>query len=156
MTRLARESSVFHRLTELISNDCIFSAFLIHHSAPAGYFAGRRRDFALLEGVQQDVHKGTGGYKDQQDADDQAVQTGGFSQGAAQDQGGGNGGTAFRLAAYGFSGLGNGLAFADTGADARDQGDTRADGAATENDTNGDFKHGKTSSIMMWYAGNPL
>ena len=102
--------------------------------------------FAPFDGALEDAHEGTGGNEDQQDADDQAVQTGGFGQGAAQDQGGGNGGFAFGLAAYGFAGLGHGLAFTDTRADTGDQSDTSADGAATENDTNGDFKHGKTSS----------
>ena len=82
MTRLARESSVFHRLIEIISNDCIFSAFLIKGLQQQERLP-LQDGLAPFDGALEDAHEGTGGHEDQQDADDQAVQTGGFSQGAA-------------------------------------------------------------------------
>ena len=90
-------------------------------------------------GVQKDVHKQVGRHEDQQNADNQAVQTGGFRDGAAHDHGGSDGALALGLAADGFTGLGNGVAFTNTGADTGDQSETRADGAAGENDTNSEF-----------------
>ena len=86
-------------------------------------------------GLQENIHKQVGGHEDQQDADDQAVQTGGLGDGAAHDHGRSNGALALGLTADGFTGV----AFTNTGADTGDQSETRADGAAGENDTNSEF-----------------
>ena len=128
ISRLASEMRICHRFTEMISNDCTLIRFLPFLSA-------------LLDGVQQDIDEHVGGYEDQQDADNQTVQTSGLSDGAAHDHGRGNGALALGLTADGFTGLGDGITFTNTRADTSDQGETGADGAASENDTNSEFQH---------------
>ena len=73
-------------------------------------------------------------HKDQQQAGNKAVNTGGLGNGAAQQHGAGHIAFAFGLTADGGQRLAHGVTFADTRADACDQGETCANGAASQYD----------------------
>ena len=73
--------------------------------------------------------------KDQQQAGDEAVNTGGLGKCNAQDQGAGNVALALGLTAHSFTGSSCCVAFADTGADTCDQCAACADAAACQSDT---------------------
>ena len=83
----------------------------------------------------QVVHEHTGSNEDQQQAGDEAVDTGGLGQSDTQDHGAGDVALALGLTADDLTGTGGTVTFADARADTGDQSETGADGAASQSDT---------------------
>jgi hypothetical protein len=88
-----------------------------------------------LRKLAQVVHEHAGSGKDQQQAGDEAVNTGGLGQCDTQDHGAGDVALALGLTADSLTGSGGTVTFADTRADTGDQSKTGTDGAASQGDT---------------------
>ena len=80
------------------------------------------------------LHEHTGGDKDQQQAGNEAVNTGGLGQSDTQDHGAGKVALALGIAADDLTGTGGAVTFADTRADTGDQSKTGADATTCQSD----------------------
>ena len=78
------------------------------------------------------LHEHAGGDEDQQQAGNEAVNTGGLGQSDTQNHGAGNVTLALGVAADDFTGTGGAVTFADTRADTSDQSQTGADAATCQ------------------------
>ena len=78
------------------------------------------------------LHEHAGGDEDQQQAGNEAINTGGLGQSDTQNHGAGNVTLALGIAADDFTGTGGAVTFADTRADTGDQSQTGANAATCQ------------------------